>query len=276
MILESFNLLQAGGRAAHEDFRLRLERHGAAARTPAQVLLRHRTESPRRNHVLLECGAHTFLGAVALHSKEGKALLAFPAIQVGKVQVIDISSKPSESTVSMIIAAHKHEVVIIQFNPAGTMLATASTSGTIARVFDIQDATMAKPVGEYRRSGFASATILALAFNAQSNMLAVVSSTGTLHVFDVEANGATAVVKKSFPIPACSSAICMIQPLSHRAAGTGDIGAGVSTPGVMVACSDGTFSVLAVRERVGESDLHSFYRFYQPSTSILDQLYEPE
>ena len=206
---------------------------------------------------------------------EGTALLAFPAIQPGHVQVIDISSSTSESAVSMIIAAHKHEVANIQFNLAGTMLATASSAGTIVRVFDLRDASQAgvsRLVGQYRRSEFASATLLAIAFDALNTRLAFASSTGTLHVFELDASGPVAP-KKTFPIPICSSAICTLGLLAHRAAGPVDGLPGASTPGVMVACSDGSFSVFALRERAGGSDLHSFYRFNQPTHSILDQLY---
>ena len=63
----------------------------------------------------------------------------------------------------------------------GTILATASTSGTVIRLFAV-------PSGSHLctfRRGSRPAVIYSLSFSQDSTVLAVASSSGTVHIFDV-------------------------------------------------------------------------------------------
>lgn len=61
------------------------------------------------------------------------------------------------------------------------MLATASDTGTVIRVFSLPDA---RKLGEYRR-GTKSAKVYSMNFNPAGTMLAVSSDTDTVHIFNL-------------------------------------------------------------------------------------------
>ncbi|GBG32931.1 Autophagy-related protein 18 [Hondaea fermentalgiana] len=98
------------------------------------------------------------------------------------------------------IQAHKARLTSLQFSQDGSMLATASETGTVIRVFRV-------PSGEklysFRRGSY-SATVYSLAFDEAGDMLAASSSNGTVHLFGLtpEAryaceDGTSAAAKKS-------------------------------------------------------------------------------
>ncbi|KAK4161268.1 WD40-repeat-containing domain protein [Cladorrhinum sp. PSN259] len=102
--------------------------------------------------------------------------VAFPGRTAGHVQVVELAT----NSVS-IIPAHSSPVRAIQFSPDGELLATASDTGTLIRIW--QSGNCAK-VAELRR-GVDQAKIFSLAFNPSCTMLACTSDKATLHIFDV-------------------------------------------------------------------------------------------
>lgn len=117
-------------------------------------------------------------GLMALSDSESQ-LLAFPHGDAGDVVVYDCLAPRLLANMS----AHKAPVVEMQFNRSGTLLATASVTGTVIRVFSV-------PSGEklfsFRR-GNRPSHIASIAFSEYSEFIAAGSSSGTVHVFSLEA-----------------------------------------------------------------------------------------
>lgn len=87
------------------------------------------------------------------------------------------------------IDAHITNVEVIAISSDGRYIATASETGTLIRVFDIENPH--KPKYEFRR-GSQTANIYAISFSPKNDFLACSSSNGTLHVFDIcDSEGAT-------------------------------------------------------------------------------------
>lgn len=78
-----------------------------------------------------------------------------------------------------IVKCHKTDVSSLKLNQNGTMFATASSKGTIIRVFNCLSGTK---VHEFRRGSYA-ANITSLSFSLSSSLLAVASDTSTVHIF---------------------------------------------------------------------------------------------
>lgn len=106
----------------------------------------------------------------------GQKLLAFPGRSPGKIQLVELKT----NNVS-IIPAHASSLRAIELSQDETLLATASETGTLIRVFST--ANCAK-LAELRR-GVDPAFIFSIAISPDSNTLAVTSDKSTLHVFDL-------------------------------------------------------------------------------------------
>ncbi|KAK3364520.1 WD40-repeat-containing domain protein [Lasiosphaeria hispida] len=102
--------------------------------------------------------------------------IAFPGRTTGHVQLVEIAT----GNVS-IIPAHSSGLRAIQMSPDGELLATASETGTLIRIFSTANCAR---LTELRR-GIDPATIFSLAFNPAGTMLACTSDKFTLHIFDV-------------------------------------------------------------------------------------------
>ncbi|KND87732.1 SVP1-like protein 2 [Tolypocladium ophioglossoides CBS 100239] len=116
--------------------------------------------------------ADNFLGLCCLSDKK----VAFPGRTVGQIQLVDLST----GNVS-IIPAHSSALKAIQLSPDGELLASASETGTLIRVYSTNNCAR---VAELRR-GIDPATIFSLAFSPLGTMLACTSDKSTLHIFDV-------------------------------------------------------------------------------------------
>ncbi|CZS98018.1 hypothetical protein WAI453_011863 [Rhynchosporium graminicola] len=102
--------------------------------------------------------------------------LAFPGRTSGQVQLVELST----GNVS-IIPAHSSALRAIDISHDGEILATASETGTLIRVFATSNCAR---IAELRR-GVDHATIFSLSIAPAGQLLAVTSDKSTLHVFDI-------------------------------------------------------------------------------------------
>ncbi|KAH8197379.1 hypothetical protein TruAng_008472 [Truncatella angustata] len=84
-----------------------------------------------------------------------------------------------------VIEAHKSPLSCIALNHEGTLLATASETGTIIRVFSVP---RGQKLFQFRRGTYPS-TISSMSFNATSSLLCVSSATDTIHIFRLQQPG---------------------------------------------------------------------------------------
>lgn len=78
-----------------------------------------------------------------------------------------------------VIEAHRSPLSCIALNNEGTMLATASETGTIIRVFSVP---RGQKLYQFRRGTYPS-TIYSMSFNLSSTLLCVSSTSDTVHIF---------------------------------------------------------------------------------------------
>lgn len=88
-----------------------------------------------------------------------------------------------------VIEAHRSPLCSIALNNDGTLLATASETGTIIRVFNVPKG---QKLYQFRRGTYPS-TIYSMSFNLSSTLLCVSSTSDTVHIFRLGTpQGATA------------------------------------------------------------------------------------
>ncbi|QQK43267.1 Phosphatidylinositol 3,5-bisphosphate-binding protein, putative [Penicillium digitatum] len=113
-----------------------------------------------------------FLGLACLDNK----VLAFPGRSPGQVQLIEL-----ETNNISIIPAHSTPLRAMALSPNGSLLATASESGTLVRIFATGNCTK---LAELRR-GVDHAVVFSISFSPSNTLLAVTSDKSTLHIFDI-------------------------------------------------------------------------------------------
>ncbi|KAL8700809.1 MAG: hypothetical protein Q9201_005243 [Fulgogasparrea decipioides] len=106
----------------------------------------------------------------------GSKIVAFPGRTPGQVQIVEIGT----GNVS-IIPAHSSPLKAMTLSPNGEILATASETGTLIRLFSTANCAR---ISELRR-GIDTAAIFSLAISPSNTMLAVTSDKATLHIFDL-------------------------------------------------------------------------------------------
>ncbi|GAA5989444.1 hypothetical protein JCM11641_007907 [Rhodosporidiobolus odoratus] len=137
-------------------------------------------------------------GLVALATEPGSSLLAFPGRQPGQVQLVrlpphDPSSPPLPPPPShdptmapypsfSIILAHESSLSALSCTPSGSLLATASSKGTLVRVWDANASSLVKEL----RRGTDTAEIFDIAMRQDGGAVAVSSDKGTVHVWDLK------------------------------------------------------------------------------------------
>lgn len=140
---------------------------------------------PSRLHIL-ETDLNP-LGLVHL----GEKMLAFPGRRAGHVNLFDLTTENIT-----IIPAHSSALSALVISPDGQLLATASETGTLVRVYSTATSAL---LTELRR-GLDRAKVYSLAISPSSASLAVTSDKATLHIFDLRSTPAA-----SFARPASSS-----------------------------------------------------------------------
>ncbi|KAK0387648.1 hypothetical protein NLU13_3893 [Sarocladium strictum] len=116
--------------------------------------------------------ADNLLGLCCLSDRQ----LAFPGRTSGQIQLVELST----GNVS-IIPAHSSALKAMSFSPDGELLASASETGTLIRVYSTGNCAR---IAELRR-GVDPASIFSLGFSPSGTMLACTSDKSTLHIFDV-------------------------------------------------------------------------------------------
>jgi autophagy-related protein 18 len=93
----------------------------------------------------------------------------------GEVMIMDALSGHGQN----VVEAHRAPLSCIALNNDGTLLATASETGTIIRVFSLPSGNK---LFQFRRGTYPS-TIYSMSFNLNSTLLCVSSTTDTVHIF---------------------------------------------------------------------------------------------
>ncbi|KAK4364860.1 hypothetical protein RND71_016218 [Anisodus tanguticus] len=109
----------------------------------------------------------------------GPLVLVCPGLQKGQVRVKHYASKGTK-----FIVAHDSVLACFALTREGNLLATASTKGTLIRIFSTLEGTLLQEV----RRGLDRAEIYSVSFSPTAQWLAVSSDKGTVHVFSLKVN----------------------------------------------------------------------------------------
>ncbi|KAK9477569.1 WD40-repeat-containing domain protein [Lipomyces japonicus] len=107
-------------------------------------------------------------------------ILVFPGFTEGHIQIVDLSPQGQERSLVSIVRAHKSKIKCLAISHDGSLIASASETGTIIRIHVSSNTAL---FHEFRR-GIDRAEIHSLSFSPNSNRLALLSDKDTLHVFD--------------------------------------------------------------------------------------------
>ncbi|XP_052185564.1 autophagy-related protein 18a-like isoform X2 [Diospyros lotus] len=118
-------------------------------------------------------------GLCAVSHAAGSFVLVCPGLQKGQVRVEHYASKRTK-----FVMAHDSRIACFALTQDGHLLATASTKGTLVRIFNTFDGSLLQEV----RRGADRAEIYSLAFSSTAQWLAVSSDKGTVHVFGLKIN----------------------------------------------------------------------------------------
>lgn len=143
--------------------------------------------------ILPEGSYHTAdnpLGLGCVASTPHSSLLVFPARQPGHLAIVKLpplTTDPNQRDrqpkspfpATSIIIAHQSALTALSITPDGRCIATASSKGTLVRVFDGHSTKLIKEL----RRGADPARIFSLAFKPDGTGLACASDKGTVHIF---------------------------------------------------------------------------------------------
>ncbi|CAL9130838.1 unnamed protein product [Musa acuminata var. zebrina] len=146
-------------------------------------------------------------GLCAVSQQQGSLVLVCPGGQKGQVRVEHYGARRTK-----FIMAHDSRIACFALSQDGRLIATASTKGTLVRIFSTVDGTLLQEV----RRGADRAEIYSLAFSADMQWLAVSSDKGTVHVFNLKVNLGLTVNDKPRPasdpnVPTASSHLSFIK-----------------------------------------------------------------
>lgn len=114
-------------------------------------------------------------GIIAISSYLTSTVVAYPEKNKGII-AIKIYDKKMRTAV---IQAHSSTIACISLNFEGTLVATASSKGTLIRIFNVAANT---PIQELRR-GIDKAEIYSISFDVTSQFISCSSDRGTVHIF---------------------------------------------------------------------------------------------
>eukprot|EP00658_Telonema_sp_P-2_P038786 TRINITY_DN27763_c0_g1_i1.p1 TRINITY_DN27763_c0_g1~~TRINITY_DN27763_c0_g1_i1.p1 ORF type:complete len:399 (+),score=85.52 TRINITY_DN27763_c0_g1_i1:139-1335(+) len=156
----------------HEVKNVKMRRDIVAAVLEESVVI-HRFED-LSNKIQTVQTARNPKGICAL-SAGATSVMAIPGPEDGSICVLSVT----ENKQHIIRKAHDSPLAALAINLSATRIASASTTGTLIRVFD---ARSGKKLQELRR-GMDYADICSLSFNHTSQWLCAASDKGTVHVF---------------------------------------------------------------------------------------------
>jgi len=130
---------------------------------------------------VITCTPPNPTGLIALSADTTNfCLLAYPGhSHTGQLQVFDAETLACR----VVIPAHEGQLAALQLSRTNTRVATASTKGTVIRVFDTRDGAK---LYELRRGIKRTASIFSLSFSPCGTFLACSSNTETVHVFKLD------------------------------------------------------------------------------------------
>ncbi|XP_024017722.1 autophagy-related protein 18a [Morus notabilis] len=137
-------------------------------------------------------------GICAVSEWGWSAVLVFLGLQRGQVRVEHHAARRTKY-----IEAHASDIACLGLTQDGRFLATASTKGTLVRIFRTADGTLLQEV----RRGVDRAAIHCLAFSSTAQWLAVSSDKGTVHVFSLKVNSETPENAKSRSVSSFAFAV---------------------------------------------------------------------
>ncbi|XP_057962859.1 autophagy-related protein 18a-like [Malania oleifera] len=141
-------------------------------------------------------------GLCEVSQVSGSLVLACPGLHKGQVRVEHYGSKRTK-----FITAHDSRIACFALTQDGGLLATASSKGTLIRIFNTLDGSLLQEV----RRGADRAEIYSLVFSSTAQWLAASSEKGTVHVFSLKVEsgllGNDRSRNTSEPSPSTSSAI---------------------------------------------------------------------
>ncbi|XAR66060.1 hypothetical protein NMG60_11012115 [Bertholletia excelsa] len=130
-------------------------------------------------------------GLCCLSHDVNTSVLACPGLRKGQVQIEHFGLNMTK-----LISAHDSQISCLTLTMDGLLLASASTKGTLIRIFNTLDGTQLQEV----RRGVDRADIYSIALSPDVQWLAVSSDKGTIHIFSLRVR----VVGKD--LSTCSSA----------------------------------------------------------------------
>ncbi|KAK8959832.1 Autophagy-related protein 18a [Platanthera guangdongensis] len=146
-------------------------------------------------------------GLCAVSQQQGSLILVCPGGQKGQVRVEHYGARKTK-----FIMAHDSRIACFALSQDGRLIATASTKGTLVRIFSTMDGTLLQEV----RRGADRAEIYSLAFSANMQWLAVSSDKGTIHIFNLKINLGLTVNDKPRPAPETECSCCEFISLFHE------------------------------------------------------------
>ncbi|URE25786.1 zinc finger C3HC4 type family protein [Musa troglodytarum] len=120
-------------------------------------------------------------GLCCLSYHSNTLVLTCPGIRQGEVRIEHPFLKMKK-----FISAHDSQIACMTLTLNGLLLATASTKGTLIRIFNTNDGTRLQEV----RRGLDRADIYSISFSPNERWLAVSSDKGTVHVFSLRVKAA--------------------------------------------------------------------------------------
>ncbi|KAG8370657.1 hypothetical protein BUALT_Bualt13G0006000 [Buddleja alternifolia] len=116
-------------------------------------------------------------GLCEVSQAAGAFVLVCLGLQKGQVRVEHYESKRTK-----FVMAHDSRIACFALSRDGNLVATASSKGTLVRIFNTHDGSLMQEV----RRGADRAEIHSLAFSPTAQWLAVASDKGTIHVFGLK------------------------------------------------------------------------------------------
>ena len=124
-------------------------------------------------------------GIFSISNQSTELLIAFPhAKSKGKIQVEEyiITKDESQKNDPKIINAHESSIAYISMNNEGTIIATASSKGTLIRIFLLWQ--LDHPISVLKR-GSKNVKINCIVFDLNNEIIGCTSDVGTTHVFNI-------------------------------------------------------------------------------------------